>query len=656
MKRFISGDERQIHTFTGSETPEYEEDLIDLLDKEFKRRQDERRPFELQWQLNIEFYNGNQQTRINTVSGSLEEQPLAYWWQERECFNQTAPIIDTRLSKLSRMRPILRARPATGDMDDINAAKVSSKLLMAAYNNLEIKDKQDSANTWCEMAGTVFWKHAWDAAKGEVIGEIEGEQIQEGDIDQYEVPPFEIFPDSCWVEDLNEQRSLIHAKPFHVRDIKDLWGVAVDPEPVEVLELERTRFGEGSLAFGSGSYTSKSRNKENYALVKEYWEKPTLQYPKGRLIIVANKKLLYAGDMPYRIGEDEKEDYPFVKQVCLKRPGCFWGTTVLQRLIPIQRRYNRIKNATAEYINRVTIGQIAVEIGSVDLDDLEQDAASPGKIVEYAQGTRPPEYMRFPELPGSLKEEEIKCLDDFSRISGVSEISRNSEAPSGVKSGIALSIALEQDDTRLSRTVENIVDATVKNGIIELRLYKQYAKFERVTRYVDNQDEVQVLHWTGNDLKSEDIIIENSSALAESPAQKRQMVFDLLESGLYNDPDTGRLTRAGRNKVFDLLEMGNWESYDDMEQLQMNKAERENQILMKGQFTGINDYDDDTLHIMRHNRFRLTTDYEDLISGQDGQYFEQLFSAHIEQHVIRMQMLAQQQMQLQQPAPEGQPA
>lgn len=538
-------------------------------------------------------------------------------------------------------------------MDDINAAKVSSKLLMAAYNNLDIKSKQDSANTWSELCGTVFWKHSWDATKGELIGDVEGEPVYEGDIEQYEVPPFEIFPESCWVEDIENQRSIIHATAMHVKDIKDLWGVDVDPESVQVLTLERSKFGEGSLVYGSGSFTTRAQKKENHAIVKEYWEKPTQQYPNGRLIIVANKKLLYSGDMPYRIGDDEKPGYPFTKQVCLKRAGCFWGTTVLQRLIPVQRRYNRIKNAIAEYINRVTIGQVAVEEGSIDMDDFEQDAAAPGKVIEYKAGTRPPEYLRFPELPASLREEELKCLDDFTRISGVSEISRDSRAPAGVKSGIALSIALEQDDTRLARTVENIADTTVKNGLIQIKLYKQYAKFERVTRYVDNQDEVQVLHWTGNDLKSEDIVIENSSALAESPAQRRQMVFDLLESGLYSDPDTGRLTRAGRNKVFELLEMGNWESYDDMEQLQINKAERENQVLMKGQFVGINEYDDDTIHLMRHNRFRLTTDYENLISEPEGEYLEQLFSAHIEQHLIRIQLLSQPAPQMGQPEMGG---
>jgi len=651
-------DLREEFTFTGSDKPEYAEDLIKLVNDEFERRKEERRPFELQWQLNIEFYVGNQFVKINTISNAVEEQPLAYWWQEREAFNQIAPLIDTRLAKLSRMRPILKVRPATNQMEDVSAAKVSTKLLRSTRKSLNLKEKQDSANTWAELTGTVFWKHAWNPEKGKLLGIIDiqtGQEIREGDIEQFEVPPYEIFPESSWVESLEEQRSIIHAKPMHVQEIKETWGKEVDPEDVNVLELEKTKFGNGSLIAGSGSYMRGIKKKKDHAIVKEYMERPSKKYPNGRLIIVANNVLLYAGDLPYAVGEDGKRGYPLTKQICLRRPGCFWGTTVLERLIPVQRRYNKIKNRIAEYIERVTVGQMVVEEGTVDMDDLEEDAAAPGKIFEVSKSASQfPEYIKFPELPVSLRKEEVKCLDDFSRISGVSEISRNSDAPTGINSGIALQIALEQDDTRLSRTVENIIDATIKNGKITLRLYKQFATHKRITRYVDNYDEVQAIHWDRNDLRSEDIIIENVAALTESPAQRRQMVFDLLGAGLYNDPETGRLTKEGRNKVFELLEMGNWESYDDMEQLQISRAERENQMFAQGEFVGIAEYDDDMLHIQRHNRFRLTTDYEELISGPDGDYFEQIFTAHIEQHMIKLQMQAQQvfAQQQQQPAIE----
>lgn len=66
-----------------SEEPAFKDDLVDHVDREFKRRQEERRPFELQWRLNLCFYEGQQHLDINTASMSLEETPILFDWQER---------------------------------------------------------------------------------------------------------------------------------------------------------------------------------------------------------------------------------------------------------------------------------------------------------------------------------------------------------------------------------------------------------------------------------------------------------------------------------------------------------------------------------------------------------------------------------------------
>ena len=113
------------------EETETEESLVDLVDKEFKRREEERRPFELQWQLNIAFAEGNQYCDINPATMAIEEIPKFYWWEEREVINHIAPIVETRIAKLSRMRPILKARPGSDEQSDVRAAKVGSQLLTA---------------------------------------------------------------------------------------------------------------------------------------------------------------------------------------------------------------------------------------------------------------------------------------------------------------------------------------------------------------------------------------------------------------------------------------------------------------------------------------------------------------------------------------------
>ncbi len=176
--------------------------------------------------------------------------------------------------------------------------------------------------------------------------------------------------------------------------------------------------------------------------------------------------------------------------------------------------------------------------------------------MEHTRGTNPPRPVQWASLPAEFETEINLLLQEFSILSGVSELSRQSAAPSGVKSGVALQLALEQDDTRLSTTVDNIADFGVENGKMWLRLYKQYAKGPRVLRSIGKNNVVEVIDWSSSDINSDDVMIESYSASAESPAQRRQMVFDLIESGMMDD---NRFSKEAKNKIMEMLEIGNWE-------------------------------------------------------------------------------------------------
>ena len=51
-----------------------QDELVTFVENEFKRRQNERRPFELQWRMNIAFLEGNQFVDIN-IAMDLQEIP-----------------------------------------------------------------------------------------------------------------------------------------------------------------------------------------------------------------------------------------------------------------------------------------------------------------------------------------------------------------------------------------------------------------------------------------------------------------------------------------------------------------------------------------------------------------------------------------------------
>lgn len=627
-------------------------EIVDFVEKEFERRQKERIPFELQWRLNIAFIEGNQYVQINEVAQTLDRIPEDYWYEQREVFNHIAPNIESRQARLGKMRPVLKVRPGSSDKSDIRATKISTQLLQSVQHEQKMRNKMHEVIRWLELTGTCCIKNIWNPDAGPLVPQIDpqtGEPmvdpatgqpvlIREGDLEVVVCPAPEIFPESPYNQKIEDNRSIIHAKIYPVKVVKEIWGIDVPPEESKVVRLQELMTGGG---FIGKTYTSGMKESLKEAvIVKEYHELPTKKYPMGRLIVVANHKLLSFGPLPYKIGKDGKLGLPFVKICCIERPGLFWGRTVIERLIPLQRRYNALRNRKAEYLSACAIGGWIVEENSiVDMADLEASGNAPGYICRYRAGTSPPQRTTNPPLPSTFETEEQTLLTEFSILSGVSEVSRQSKAPPGVKSGVAMSLALEQDETRLSDTANNIELGLVECGSQWLRLLKQFVKIPRLVRIAGKDNVVDVMDWTASDLKPEDVIMDSFSALSESPTQRRQMVFDLLGMGLFHNPDTGVIDRAARTRIMEMLQFLDWEGVDDDDQLHSAKAERENRQLANGNPCMPVHYDSHFLHIKRHNEFRLSTEYEALIA--EHPQIEEIFEAHVLAHMQALAPLMQ---------------
>jgi len=637
---------------TGNATDPYvmysPKEVAKYVEDEFTRRSKERIPYELQWKLNIAFIEGNQHVEINPSAQILDIVPKEFEWEEREVFNHIAPNIEARQARLGKMRPVLKARAGSSDKADIRATKVSSHLLNSIQHDQKIRDKIHEVIKWIEITGTCFLKNTWNPELGLEVPKVNKEtgepeidpktgqpvMIREGDLDVGVVPAPEIYPDSPFTQKMWGIRSIIHARILPVSVIEETWGIKVSLEETNAVRLQEIMTGGGFIGKSYSEGASKSSLKDS-AIVKEYYERPTKKYPQGRFITVCGGKLLQFGPLPYKCDKDGKLGLPFVKICCIERPGIFWGRTIIERLIPIQRRYNALRNRKAEYLAACSVGGWVVEENSVDMNDLQNNGGQPGYICVYKSGMTPPRRTENAPLPNAFETEEQTLLTEFSISSGVSEMSRQSKAPTGVKSGVALSLALEQDETRLADTANNIEEALIEAGSQWLRFEKQFVQGTRLLRVVGKDNVVDVMDWTASDLKPEDVIMDSFSALSESPAQKRQMVFDLLGMGLFNNPDTGAIDRPTRTRILEMLQFLDWEGANDDDQAHIAKAERENRQLAQGAMLIPTDYDFHILHVKRHNEYRVTTEYEAIVNQYPQ--IDEMFQQHV---AIHMQFLA----------------
>lgn len=600
-------------------------DIVKEVLEDFQNRVLERKSYETQWKLNMNFYMGNQFCSIG-FGGLVEDGDRQYFWQEREVFNHIAPKIDTRLAKLSAIKPKLYVVPASSDERDAYTAKLSKKILDSVSAKYGLSQKINQATKWSEICGTSFYKIFWNSNLGQVVAiEDSGRKIKAGDVDIAVCSPFEIYPDFTTCENLEDCQSIIHAKAYSVEEIKQMYDVDIKGKDINVFSLDSS-FSTGGLGYnGIGTKINES-TKRNAGLVIEKYIRPSEEHPNGRLIIIAGDKLVFDGEFPYINGIDGKRDFPFIKQVCCDEVGSFWGKSLIERMIPIQRAYNAVKNRKHEFLNRLTLGVLAVEDGSVDIENLEEEGLAPGKILVYRQGANIPKYLDNEHLPTDFEKEEEKLLEEFTAISGTSEMG-DMTTISASMSGVALELLLDENQTRLSFTTDSIKSAIKQIGKHLLRLYKQFANIPRLVKIVGENGMPEIFYFKSSDISSDDVQFETETEGADTLTQRRNMIYTLLDKGLLTDED-GKLSQSLKSKILEMIGFGNWENSQDLDSLHIRRADNENLAMLDKEEIKVKPIDDHNLHINEHIAYMLSGEYEKNATEE----VENIFLKHIEEH------------------------
>ena len=611
---------KEIKNQQEKEKREFIENLINDTVSDFERRREERLSFERQWELNMNFVKGNQYSYIDN-KGDLADEDKEYFWSYRGVYNHIAPLIETRLAKFARVMPIVSVRPKSDDDSDIKNASLAEKLLEGGFNKAGIVEKVKKVTEWSEICGTGFYKIIWNENGGNVIGLLSGVPVREGEIEIIPVSPFEIYPDNLSSERLEDCFSIIHAKAVSTKAVYEKYGVLLKGEDIDYILSKGKEFK---------GVKSKKKKELNSVLVIEKYERPSNDYPKGRLIVVAGGELLYYGELPYENGVDKIATFPFVKQESITMPSCFFGTSLVERLIPVQRAYNAVKNRKHEFINRLSSGVLTVEDGSIDVDDLVDDGLSPGKVLVYRQGSKAPEVMSMAPVPEEFSREEERLLNEFVVVSGVSDVASSSENAT-VSSGSALEILIEQDNERLMVTAEHIRNCYLEIARQVLHLYYQFIKGAKIIKTNDDFNNTKIYYADKNSAASDDVFIQSENELMYTPTQKKNMILDLYKSGILLDEE-GKMAPLVKEKVLALLGYKDLDGKKNLSRLQEEKASKENEIL-KSHALSTDEIDDHSVHIDEHTRFVLS-ELDDL-----SEKAKERVSMHVKEHKEKLNSL-----------------
>ena len=307
------------------------EALARAVTADFLKRQEERRALERSWQVNIRFLSGDQYCGV-LQSGEVGSEEAIFDWQQRGVFNHIAPTVDARLARLSKCAPPLSVRAFSDSPEDMKTARLCSNILKA------VKGRSTStASSRVRRFGRKCAAPPFTRSCGTAAGDGAGREgaVCEGDVSVAAIPPFEVYPDSLSAESLEEVASLIHARG--------------DARQRNFRTLRRGTCGAHGGALCIPPSSGESGRMEDAEIVIERYTRPDRAHPLGGLEIAAGGVLLYEGPLPYENGERGARTFPFVRQTCTELPGSFFGRSIIDRMIPLQRAYNAVRNRKHEF-------------------------------------------------------------------------------------------------------------------------------------------------------------------------------------------------------------------------------------------------------------------------------------------------------------------
>lgn len=647
--------------------------LVAWIKAEYEKAKNSRKTEELDWYLQLAFYNGYQYHSWNDVNGQkMLQEELNPQKLPRITINKIEPIIRTEIAKTTSGQPSAMVVPASNDDDDLMAAQAAEQVWQAMYDKSNFQtDVLTKGEFWRANCGNVFYKTFWDAGSREIAptpivdqftGEtrITQEVVAEGDVAFEVVSPFHLFVPDLAEESIEAQPYIFNVYTKSEQWVKTNFG-AVLPKDFKPTKVSATEIMDAAMM----DTKSTSLNAPSAVLVIEMWAKPNgcPYLPKGGLITIVDNEIVQLAEngIPYA-----HKSYPFAHVGGIPT-GKFYRRSVTKNLIPIQRELNRVRSQIIHAKNLMAKPQMMFQEGATDPKKI---TARPGIWIPIRPGFPYPQAVPMQPLPSYVLQEVDRLQSDFEDISGQHQVSRGESG--GVTAATAINYLQERDDAYLT-TIFNSIEAGIEKIAKQaISLFIQYVDKPRLIKTVGTDGAFDASVLSGADIASgNDIRVESGSALPTSKSARQALITEWMKMG-FIAPEEG----------LRILDMGMLKQFYNVIKIDENHAQRENLMLKRlteedilafeqewqagaaagdpdktvpGQVDGegnpiplqvpsvvqVHDYDNHAVHIEIHNRFRKSQSFDILPDAVRAE-----FAKHISIHEQALQQKMMQEAQM----------
>jgi hypothetical protein len=274
---------------------------------------------------------------------------------------------------------------------------------------------------------------------------------------------------------------------------------------------------------------------------------------------------------------DLDNPYPCVDFPDLVHPGQYWGSTVAEQLLGVQRSYNRLRAAVDRHLRRGMFPKIIVDRRHQLTEN--QWTNEDNEIVEVTNFPQIPPVM--PWVPPSVASDVWRTMDILREERDViSGIYAEAEGQVG-KATSGFQTNLLQEATDAIHQPDILVHERAKEDLYRKlrRMMKRRYVAKRMITISGHNTEPEVFEFGSSNIDEyADVVIEAGSILPDLKAARVQSILELWAQGIYGpreDPQSIRMVQQH-------LEMGTRENLYDWARADEERARLENLTFQRG--------------------------------------------------------------------------
>lgn len=480
------------------------------------------------WRERHNGVDGQHYWRFDSRNRGFNATPVPPWrseWTAPFCFS----IVDDVASRVANSTNAFFGVPVSDDSDDLQSASAVSRYArFLRYKEKFTRLRKKATRLQC-IDGMHFYKVRWDPAAGEVHVDV--------------VPAWEIRIDP-WARNLDEAQRVTHEQWLHIDVVRRMWGARrrsalgdIEPDESRIPWEVKRRF---EAIRGGFSPIQPEKLINGIVQYLEVHERPTYEYPMGRLRVFCNDVVLFDSKKkghPYAMAGSATDPLciPFVQGSYEAPEGRFRGNGIVSLIWDTVKLVETQVNQAVEH-NAMTV--YPTWFMDESMRGSAKPSTEPGQIRYYdTRAVNKPECYtpeplssQFMALPSFL----INMIYEH-----VGSGQGQASAPyKRADTATAVAIASESDKGRVQSLHVDLDNQDCDAMWMAIQLERYFGSGKRHAQIIGRGRVNEVMAYENADLAgAQSLFVVSAVSLSDNKQLRMQNVRELVKEGFINIED-----------------------------------------------------------------------------------------------------------------------